>query len=89
MKDGLDWTDKKIDKNCKNFMHQNVAPEALPGSATIGWQSTITGLERWTGMVKWSGGIANSVRMMSKGNNAVPFQCLVQEKGIQVDGSMN
>ena len=27
---------KKYDKNSKNFMHWNVAPDTLPGSATIG-----------------------------------------------------
>ena len=37
VKDGLDRTGmKKTDKNSKNFMHWNVAPDALPGSATVG-----------------------------------------------------
>ena len=36
MEDGLDRTGKKkTDKNGKNFMHWNVAPDALPGSARL------------------------------------------------------
>ena len=32
----LDRTGKKIDKSGKKYMHWNVPPDALPGSATIG-----------------------------------------------------
>ena len=43
MKDGLDRTGKKNRlKNGKNFIHWNVPPDALPGSATF-----VCVLDRW------------------------------------------
>ena len=40
VKDGLDRTHENTDKNGNNFMHWNVSPDALPGSATNGPGST-------------------------------------------------
>ena len=45
MKYDLDRTGmKKIDKNGKNCMHWNVAPDALPGSVNL-----VRVLDRWLG----------------------------------------
>ena len=46
VKDDLDRTDmKKEIKTAKNCLHWNVAPDALPGSATIGPLLTAAGCQ--------------------------------------------